>query len=69
MKLPIFIGINKQNIKPMEFEVIENNFSNNYVVNIDNYSNNNNILINDEPKEEEISNEIYGFENINYLNN
>ena len=52
----------------MEFEVIDNN-SNNYVVNIDNYSNNNNILINNEPKEKEIPNEIYGFENINYLNN
>ena len=72
IKLPIFIGINKQKIKPMEFEVIEkNNFSNNYCVNIDNLSNNNNIQINNEIIEKEIHNDsmIYGFENINYLNN
>ena len=69
VKLPIFIGINKKNIKPMEFEVIENNFSNNYIVNIDNISNNNNIIIN-EINENEMHNDsdVYGFENINYLN-
>ena len=70
VKLPIFIGINRRNIKPMEFEVIENNFSNNYIVNIDNISNNNNIIIN-EINENEMHNDsdVYGFENINYLNN
>ena len=71
VKLPIFIGINKKNIKPMEFEVIENNFSNNYIVNIDNISNNNNnIEIINEINENEMHNDsdVYGFENINYLN-
>jgi hypothetical protein len=71
VKLPIFIGINKKNIKPMEFEVIENNFSNNYIVNIDNISNNNNnIEIINEINENETHNDsdVYGFENINYLN-
>ena len=71
VKLPIFIGINKRKYKPMEFEVIENNFSNNYIVNIDNISNNNNIEIINEINENEIHNDsdVYGFENINYLNN
>ena len=70
VKLPIFIGINKKNIKPMEFEVIDNNFSNNYIVNIDNISNNNNIEIINEINENEMHNDsdVYGFENINYLN-
>ena len=47
VKLPIFIGINKKNIKPMEFE------------------------IKNEPNEKEMKNDsdVYGFENINYLNN
>ena len=47
VKLPIFLGINKKNIKPMEFE------------------------IKNEPNEKEIHNDsdVYGFENINYLNN
>ena len=68
VKLPIFIGINKQNF--MEFEVVENNFSNNNLVNFVNFSNNNNniIQINNE-KELYDDNMVYGFENINYLNN
>ncbi len=47
VKLPIFLGINKKNIKPMEFE------------------------IKNEPNEKENHNDsdVYGFENINYLNN
>jgi len=74
VKLPIFIGNNKQNINPMEFEILENNYSNNLndIVNIDNYSNNNNnIQIKSEQIEKEINNDnmVYGFENINYVNN
>ena len=69
VKLPIFIGINKQNFQPMEFEVVENNFSNNYLVNFDNSSNNNNIIqINNENELYDDDNMVYGFENINYLN-
>ena len=68
VKLPIFIGINKQNFKPMEFEVVENNFSNNNLVNFVNFSNNNIIQIKNE-KELYDDNMVYGFENINYLNN
>jgi len=71
LKLPIFIGINKQNIKPMEFEVIENNNYNNICVNIDNLPKNYNIQINNEKIYKEMHNNsmVYGFENINYLNN
>ena len=68
IKLPIFIGINKQNFQPMEFEVVENNFSNNNLVNFVNFSNNNIIQIKNE-KELYDDNMVYGFENINYLNN
>ena len=55
----------------MEFEVIENNIYNNYCVNIDNLSNNNNIQMKNEKiyKEMNDNSMVYGFENINYLNN